>query len=176
ISIGNLRTGTPSLEVTAFIHVHLLSLPISQFSHIRRICSSDASYQKQTTHLTQRFKERGYKDNWVKHANYRVEGLTQLESEKGNFLGQGSGGNYKCGQSAQCSFTYKCNSFTHPRTGQRFKIKGLITCPPIYIGIEMVKMSRRGGDIERKLLQRESFWSHRLNTLSPLGLDLKPFL
>ncbi|CAB1346062.1 unnamed protein product [Coregonus sp. 'balchen'] len=49
-----------------------------------------------------------------------------------------------------------------------------------YIGIEMVKMSHRGGDIERKLLQRESFWIHRLNTLSPLGLneefDLKPFL
>lgn len=49
-----------------------------------------------------------------------------------------------------------------------------------YIGIEMVKMSRRGGDNERKLLQRESFWIHRLNTLSPLGLNvefgLKPFL
>jgi hypothetical protein len=49
-----------------------------------------------------------------------------------------------------------------------------------YIGIEMVKMSCRGGDIERKLLQMESFWIHRLNTLSPLGLneefDLKPFL
>jgi hypothetical protein len=25
-------------------------------------------------------------------------------------------GNYKCGQCAQCSFTYKCNSFTQPRT------------------------------------------------------------
>lgn len=145
--------------------------------------------------------------------------------------------NYKCGRCAQCSFTYKCNSFTHPCTGQRFKIKGLITfmstnviymltCPcglsyigkthrslktrisehrsnirtgetknPVaahfvqaghpfsslrYIGIEMVKMSCRGGDIERKLLQRESFWIHRLNTWSPLGLkeelDLKTFL
>ncbi|CAB1337390.1 unnamed protein product [Coregonus sp. 'balchen'] len=153
------------------------------------------------------------------------------------FLDKVREGNYKCGQCAQCSFTYKCNSFTHPRTGQRLKIKGLITCMstnlvnmfkcpcglsyigktcrslktricehhsnirtgetkklvavhflqaghPIsslrYIGIEMVKMSRRGGDIERKLRQRESFWIHRLNTLSPLGLneefDLKPFL
>ena len=49
-----------------------------------------------------------------------------------------------------------------------------------YIGIEMVKMSRRGEDIERKLLQRESFWIHMPNILSPLGLneesDLKPFL
>ncbi|CAB1353587.1 unnamed protein product, partial [Coregonus sp. 'balchen'] len=56
------------------------SLPISQFSRIRRICSSDASYQKQTTDLTQRFKERVYKDNWIKHANDCFEGLTQLES------------------------------------------------------------------------------------------------
>uniref|UniRef100_A0AAZ3PMQ5 Helix-turn-helix domain-containing protein n=1 Tax=Oncorhynchus tshawytscha TaxID=74940 RepID=A0AAZ3PMQ5_ONCTS len=158
------------------------SLPISQFSHIRRICRSDASYQKQTTGLTQRFKERGYKDNLVKHANDRFEGLTQLESLQPKFqekaehiplcfthyspLGKAfkdiirkhwyiietdpqlkpisknpphmifkrppnvcdivvksdyppekretfwdkiPEGNYKCGQCAQCSFTYKCN-------------------------------------------------------------------
>ncbi|CAB1317326.1 unnamed protein product [Coregonus sp. 'balchen'] len=46
-------------------HPLMKSLPISQFSRIKRICSSDASYQKQTTDLTQRFKERGYKDNWI---------------------------------------------------------------------------------------------------------------
>lgn len=56
------------------------SLHMSQLSRIRRICSSDASYQKETTDLTQRFKERGYKDNWVKHANDHFEGLTQLEN------------------------------------------------------------------------------------------------
>jgi hypothetical protein len=44
------------------------------------------------------------------------------------FLDKVLQGNYKYGQSAQCIFTYKCNSFTHSSTGQRFKIKGLITC------------------------------------------------
>ncbi|CAB1316956.1 unnamed protein product, partial [Coregonus sp. 'balchen'] len=44
------------------------------------------------------------------------------------FLDKVPEGNYKSGQCVQCSFTYKCNSFTHPHTGQRFKIKGLITC------------------------------------------------
>jgi hypothetical protein len=130
------------------------------------------------------------------------------------FLDKVPEGNYKGGQCAQCSFTYKCNSFTQPLTGQRFKIKCLVTCMstnviymlkcpcglsyigktrrslmtwisehrsnirtgeaknlvaahfvqaghPInsqrYIGIEMVKRSCRGGDIEMKLLQRESF-------------------
>ncbi|CAB1331378.1 unnamed protein product [Coregonus sp. 'balchen'] len=43
-------------------------------------CIVDLAELKKTTNLTQRFKERGYKDNWVKHANDRFEGLTQLES------------------------------------------------------------------------------------------------
>ncbi|CAB1328136.1 unnamed protein product, partial [Coregonus sp. 'balchen'] len=144
------------------------------------------------------------------------------------FLDKVPEGNYKCGQCAHCSFTYKCDSFTHPRTGQKFKIKGLITCMstndvymvkypcgktpkslktrisehhsnirtgetknpvavhfvqaghPItsvrYIGMEMVKMSSRGGDIERKCLERGSFWIHRLNTLSPLGVNEEFFI
>ena len=60
------------------------NLTISQFSRIRRICSSDAAYLQQTTDLTQRFKERGYKDNWVKHANDCFEGQTQLDRLKPN--------------------------------------------------------------------------------------------
>ena len=50
------------------------SLPISQFSRIRRKCRSDASYPNQTTTLTQRFKEMLYKDNRVKHVNDQFEG------------------------------------------------------------------------------------------------------
>lgn len=49
-----------------------------------------------------------------------------------------------------------------------------------YVGVELVKKPARGGDHNRKLLQRETFWIHYLNTLSPNGLnedfDIKPFL
>ncbi len=49
-----------------------------------------------------------------------------------------------------------------------------------YIGIEKVIKPSRGGDYEKKLLQRECFWIYTLNTLSPSGLnedfDIKPFL
>lgn len=49
-----------------------------------------------------------------------------------------------------------------------------------YIGIEQVKVPRRGGDVDRLLLQREAFYIYTLNTLSPRGLnldfDLKSFL
>jgi len=40
-----------------------------------------------------------------------------------------------------------------------------------YIGIEKVTKSSRGGDYEKKLLQRECFWIYILSTLSPLGLN-----
>lgn len=52
-----------------------------------------------------------------------------------------------------------------------------------YIGIEKIKKKKkplRGGDYEKKLLQRECFWIYTLNILSPSGLnedfDMKPFL
>lgn len=151
------------------------------------------------------------------------------------FLDNVEEGNYKCGRCAQCNFTYKCNSFNHPHTGVRIKIRGIITCStnnvvyhlrcpcgpayigkttrslkmrisehrsnirtrdmrsPVaahfaqanvsslqYIGIESVKAPRRGGDINKLLLQRECYWIHRLRTLSPRGLneefDVRPFL
>ena len=49
-----------------------------------------------------------------------------------------------------------------------------------YLGVEKVERSRRGGDIEKKLLQRETYWIYKLNTMSPNGLneefDIRPFL
>ncbi len=49
-----------------------------------------------------------------------------------------------------------------------------------YIGIEAVKLPRRGGDINNLLLKREAYWIYTLNTLSPNGLngdfDIHPFL
>lgn len=49
-----------------------------------------------------------------------------------------------------------------------------------YIGVERVDRSPRGGDRGKRLLQRETFWIHYLNTMSPNGLneefDIKPFL
>lgn len=40
-----------------------------------------------------------------------------------------------------------------------------------YTGIEHVKAHRRGGDIDKLLLRRESYYIHTLQTLHPLGLD-----
>lgn len=49
-----------------------------------------------------------------------------------------------------------------------------------YIGIEKVNKPLRGGNQERLLLQRETFYIYSLNTLAPSGLneefDIKPFL
>lgn len=49
-----------------------------------------------------------------------------------------------------------------------------------YLGIEQVKISNRGGDLNALLLKREAFWIYTLNTISPKGMneefDLRPFL
>lgn len=49
-----------------------------------------------------------------------------------------------------------------------------------YLGIEKVERPPRGGDYERRLLQREMFYIHTFNsTLAPYGLNeefVKPFL
>lgn len=39
------------------------------------------------------------------------------------------------------------------------------------IGIEKISQPRRGGDLDRKLLQREAFWIYRLNGMSPNNLN-----
>lgn len=41
------------------------------------------------------------------------------------------------------------------------------------IVIERVSLPVRGEDIKRKPLKRETFWVHRLQTIFPLGLNLK---
>lgn len=49
-----------------------------------------------------------------------------------------------------------------------------------YVGVEKVEKQPRGGDLERLLLQRETYWIYFLNIMSPDGLneefEIKPFL
>ncbi len=42
-----------------------------------------------------------------------------------------------------------------------------------YIGVEHVKVPRRGGDVNKILLKREAYYIYTLNTLSPKGLNLE---
>ncbi len=287
------------------------SLPISQFKRVRRVCSTAESYSQQSTDLTKRFLNRGYRKEWIDNAKKKVNETSQIQclrtkhnnktqfsnapictikysalgaefrrvlnkhwhiissdpklsgvfkndpklvfkrqnnlrdllvksefpSRKKQGIPTLPSGNYRCGNCVQCAFTHKCNSFSHPRTGRNISIRGTITCAsthviylircpcglayvgktsrqlrtrisehrsnirtgdmrsPIashfrqvghnvsvlqYIGIEKVIKPSRGGDYEKKLLQRECFWIYTLNTLSPSGLnedfDIKPFL
>lgn len=146
-------------------------------------------------------------------------------------------GNYKCGNCAQCGYTQKCSTYTHPHTGKALNIRGVINCNsqfvvyllkcpcglayvgktcralrtriaehrsnircgdtrnPVaahflalghnvctlrYTGIEKVEKPSRGGNHDRLLLQRETYYIYALNTMSPSGLneefDVKPFL
>ena len=146
-------------------------------------------------------------------------------------------GNYKCGKCAQCHFTKKSHTFTHPQSGKSIPIKGVICCStpgviymlrcqcglcyigktsrplktrisehrsairnhdvksPVavhftkmkhtvsslfFLGIEQVKLPRRGGDLNTLLLKRELFYIFSLGTLAPKGLneemDIRPFL
>ncbi|OCT55198.1 hypothetical protein XELAEV_18003920mg [Xenopus laevis] len=45
--------------------------------------------------------------------------------------------------------------------------------PPTFrfMGIDIVTKPRRGGDWNKLLLQRETFWIQTLNTVSPRGLN-----
>lgn len=48
-----------------------------------------------------------------------------------------------------------------------------------FCGIEKVTMPPRGGDVLKKLAQREMYWLYTLNTMTPNGLNddsLKCFL
>ncbi len=53
-------------------------LPISQFGHIRRICSSDEEFQQQI--LSDRFRKRSYREEWIQSPVSRFKDVSQQES------------------------------------------------------------------------------------------------
>lgn len=68
------------LHGTSFHPVPLKkSLPISQFSRIRRICSSDVDFQIQADDLEKRFLHRQYKREWITQARTKFENVSQSE-------------------------------------------------------------------------------------------------
>ncbi|OCT98704.1 hypothetical protein XELAEV_18010935mg, partial [Xenopus laevis] len=46
----------------------LKNIPYSQFNRIKRNCSKNIDYEKESTILTEQFKEKGYEDTVIKHA------------------------------------------------------------------------------------------------------------
>ncbi|CAB1345032.1 unnamed protein product, partial [Coregonus sp. 'balchen'] len=56
------------------------SLPISQYSRIRRICSTQSDYDKQADHLDECFRQRGYPEEWLHDARERFKNMTQDDS------------------------------------------------------------------------------------------------
>ena len=50
-----------------------------------------------------------------------------------NFLSDIPPGNYKCSNCAQCGYTTKCKSFTHPHSGKEITIRGTITCSTNFV-------------------------------------------
>lgn len=55
------------------------SLPISQFSRIRRLCSKDEDFQKEAQDLEARFGDRQYKPEWITSARRRFNGMSQTD-------------------------------------------------------------------------------------------------
>lgn len=54
------------------------SLPISQFSRVRRICSSNKDFQQQSQILSERFRKRSYREEWIQSAVSRFKDVTSL--------------------------------------------------------------------------------------------------
>ncbi len=67
-----------------------------------------------------------------------------------------------------------CNHDSKSPVARHFNNYNHTTADLGYMGIEAVKMSPRGGDRDKILLQRECFWIHFLDTLEPKGLNEKP--
>lgn len=53
------------------------SLPISQFSRVRRICSSNEDLQQQSQILSERFRKRSYREEWIQCAVSRFKDVSQ---------------------------------------------------------------------------------------------------
>ena len=69
--------------------------------------------------------------------------------------------------------TIRCKNFTYP-VAAHFLEAGHSISSLRYIGIEIVTLPRRGGDLDNLLLKRDAAWIFNLKTLAPFGL--KPFL
>ncbi|KAL7382914.1 hypothetical protein ABVT39_001599 [Epinephelus coioides] len=54
-------------------------LPVSQFSRIHRLCSSDTDFSEKKMDLEHRFRLRGYKEEWITHASQKFSDSTQSE-------------------------------------------------------------------------------------------------
>lgn len=55
------------------------SLPISQLSRVRRICSSEDSYAKHSDDMVKRFRDREYQEDWVQNAVERFKNVNQKD-------------------------------------------------------------------------------------------------
>ena len=58
------------------------SLPISQYNRVRRICSTEESFQQQSQLMEEKFKQRGYPNQWIQDARQKVNHLSQTECLK----------------------------------------------------------------------------------------------
>lgn len=102
-------------------------------------------------------------------------------------------GNYRCSHCAQCSFTYKCNTYCHSHTGKTLKIKGIISCNTknviymikcpcglSYIGkttrclktrIAEHRSSIRTNDQKNPVAVHFNAFNHNLSTLRYIGIE-----
>ena len=75
------KTDTCSyLQADSFHPTHLKkSLPVSQYSRIRRICSNTTDFNKQADELDLRFRQKKYPEQWIKSARDKYKEMTQDE-------------------------------------------------------------------------------------------------
>ena len=111
-----------------------------------------------------------------------------------NFLNSVPFGNYRCGHCSQCNFTHKTSTFSHPRTGKPFNIKGVISCNSknviymlkcpcglAYIGKTSRSLKTRISEHRSNIRTHDSrspvavhftTFSHSVSTLSYCGIEL----